>query len=605
MSTLTIALLVGSGGCLVPMALAWRKRTWLPVALWATAAALLAYLVSWVLLGLVLLGAAGALVHRRGRSASVVTKWSARSRRKQGVASAWDILRHASWLAMRRRASTLRPMLAQAPLRQRIKTTTNQLAAPLCRTGLLRVWASIEDVVLVFGRPRSGKTQWLIGRVIDAPGAVLVTSTRTDIYDKTHLLRQRHHRPVYVFNPTGLGDLPTTLHFDPLTGCTDPSAAYERATDLLSASPRGGADHAPWAEQARRVLTALLHAAALGELSMHIVAEWVANPDKYRGEVLSLLRRSPSAKAYVPDTEQFLGTNDRTRSSITSTIMPILGWLASPTACAAVNGGQSFDVAELLKQQGTVYLLCDKEAAQVAPLVCALTGLIAREARRIAARAPGGRLDPPLTLVLDECAKVASVPLHDWTSDMGGNGTHIIAAFQSRAQLVDKWGDAGARVILNNAGATLVFALGVDTDDLTHWAALAGERDELSPNHDAARVVVSHSTRRVPVISPSQFTQLSPGRVVAFVRGMPPVMGWAEQAHKRGDVRRQSRLSRRATQAVVAAAEQVTQTAQPAGASSPIPAQRWVVDAHGVTQSPNGTRPVTGETAQEAPDGTH
>src|SRR3712207_7495966 len=52
-----------------------------------------------------------------------------------------------------------------------------------CRVGLLSVWSSIEDVTLVFGGPRTGKSQWLAGRVLDAPGAVLVTSTRTDLYE--------------------------------------------------------------------------------------------------------------------------------------------------------------------------------------------------------------------------------------------------------------------------------------------------------------------------------------------------------------------------------------------------------------------------------------
>src|SRR5947209_1854908 len=348
MSTLTLALLAGTGVSLVLAGMAHHRREWLLVPFWAAVALALSYLISTVFLTLLVIGGIAAgltfLYHRRSRSAATVTRWGARARRKHGVASSWDILRHASWAAARRKATTLRPSLAETSRWRRLTTATAQLAIPLCRTGLLRIWSSIEDVVLVFGKPRVGKTQWLIGRIIDAPGAVVVTSTRTDIYDQTHILRQQHERPVYVFNPTGLGDLPTTLHFDPLIGCADPNAAYERATDLLSASPRGGPDHAPWAGQARRVLTALLHAAALGDLTMQNVAEWVANPEKHSGPVFSLLRRSPSAAAYVPDAEQFLRTNDRTRSSITSTIMPVLGWLASPTACAAVAGGAGFDV---------------------------------------------------------------------------------------------------------------------------------------------------------------------------------------------------------------------------------------------------------------------
>ena len=110
-----------------------------------------------------------------------------------------------------------------------------------------------------------------------------------------------------------------------------------------------------------------------------------------------------------------MATNERTRTSITSTIMPALGWLTTPAAAAAAEptarlaggeSGQGFDVARLLELRATVFLL-GAEETQAAPLVCALTGHIAREARRLAALQPGGRLDPNLTLALDEAALVS------------------------------------------------------------------------------------------------------------------------------------------------------------------------------------------------------
>ena len=62
------------------------------------------------------------------------------------------------------------------------------------------------------------------------------------------------------------------------------------------------------------------------------------------------------------------------------------------------------------------------EETQAAPLVCALTGHIAREARRLAALQPGGRLDPPLTLVLDEAALISPVPLQPGPRTWAGAG---------------------------------------------------------------------------------------------------------------------------------------------------------------------------------------
>ena len=152
----------------------------------------------------------------------------------------------------------------------------------LCRVGLLRVWISVEDVLVVFGGPRTGKTQYLAGRIIDAPGAVLVTSTRTDLYETTAPLRSGAG-PVYVFNAVGLAGLASTITFDPLTGCADPVTAAERAADMLAAATtarRGGSGEREfWDAQARRVLAALLHAAALGGASMRDVHAWVSDPD--------------------------------------------------------------------------------------------------------------------------------------------------------------------------------------------------------------------------------------------------------------------------------------------------------------------------------------
>jgi hypothetical protein len=541
MSTMTMALLAASVATLRVSVLAWRRRERLVAVVFGAVTGLLAYEVSAFLVVAVLLCAATTMWNRRTQGASLVQRWSAGSRRRHGVASSFQILRRASGVAVRRKATTVRPSFRELPRVARARARTTEVGLLLCRVGALRVWASVEDVVLVFGAPRKGKTGWFVGRVLDAPGAVIATSTKTDLYEVTHQLRASKG-PVSVFAPTGHADLPSTITFDPLTGCASPTTAAERATDLIAGGSTGRAtsgDVERWEGQARRVLTALLHAAALGELSMHTVLQWVANPDTASRQVMSLLRRSPSAAAYVPDAEQFLTTNDRTRSSITSTIMPCLGWLSNPAACAAASTGTApFDVAELLRSKATVYLLGAKEL-NVAPLLSALTGHIAREATRIAARSPKGRLDPPLTLALDEAANICPVPLAEWTSHMGGQGLQIVAAFQSKAQMENTWGHTAARVILGNAGAILCFRLGADTDDLTHWSTLAGTRHERIAHHDTRGQVSSYSTHTVPVISPAQLANLPKGRVVLFHHELPVALGRVRPGWKRADVRLQ------------------------------------------------------------------
>ena len=484
------------------------------------------------------------------RTSATVSRWGTRARRKAGVASTVDVARVASAPAVKRRAAVVRPSLADLSRWGWWRLPAVEVAVRLCRAGLLAVWSSIEDVTIVFGGPRTGKTQWLAGRVLDAPGAVLVTSTRTDLFELCGPPRARRG-PVFVFNAVGLAALESTITFDPLMGCADPVVATERATDMIAATAKHsqGGDREFWEAQARRVLAALLHAAALGGRPMRDVLSWVADPERAQREVPVLLRHAVDP-AFEQDAVQFLRTNDRTRTSITSTVMPALGWLTSPAAAAAAEPGDDggfggFDVAQLLASRSTVFLL-GAEETQAAPLVCALTGHIAREARRLAALEPGGRLDPPLTLVLDEAALISPVPLESWTADMGGRGVTILAAFQSRAQLLARWGEHAAATILNNTSAVMVFGGTRDRDDLQFWSTLTGERDERIVTTDLHGRVASRTVRRVPVLAPAQIANLPTGKVLLIRRGLAPIVGRVQPAWRRRDVRAHQRALARA-----------------------------------------------------------
>jgi len=496
------------------------------------------------------------------RSGQTVNRWGNRSRRKHGVASTLDILRFGGRSAMLRKSRVVRPSLGHLNTVSRHLTRVTEVAVPLCRVGPVRLFSSVEDVTLIFGGPRTGKSGWLGGRILDAPGACIVTSSRTDLYTGTHRLRA-DRGPVWVFNATGLGGVPSSITFNPLRGCTDPVAAGDRAADLIAAGIEGSetGDRAFWSEQARRVLAALMHAAALGDLDMRAVLNWVSAPEAGKDEILRLLHRSRDESA-VEAAAQFLTTNSRTQTSITSTIMPALGWLASAPAWAAAADGAGFDVAALLRSKATVYLLGAQET-HAAPLVTALTGYLAREARRLAALEPDGRLDPPLTLALDEAALISPVPLDSWTADMGGRGVTIIAAFQSRAQLLARWGVTGAAVILNNAAAVMLFGGTRDRDDLGYWSTLAGERDEDLITRDFDGKVTSRTVRKVQVLSPAQLANLPVGKVVVFRRGMAPAVGTVRMVLNRWDVRRDSKAARRLERGIVRDAERATEQAPP------------------------------------------
>lgn len=128
---------------------------------------------------------------------------------------------------------------------------------------------------------------------------------------------------------------------------------------------------------------------------------------------------------------------------------------------------------------------------------------------------------------------------------MGGRGVTILCAFQSRAQLLARWGEHKAATILNNTAAVMIFGGTRDKADLEFWSTLAGERDERVTTTDDHGRVASRSVRKVPVLAPAQIANLPAGRVAVIRRGIAPVIGRAQMAWKRRDVRRRARLLRR------------------------------------------------------------
>ncbi|TCC53469.1 type IV secretory system conjugative DNA transfer family protein [Kribbella capetownensis] len=479
---------------------------------------------------------AGFTLRSRSSSRGLLRRLGRAGRVTDGLASGWDVHRVSSARTLRKKARIVRPSLAEVPAWKRRFVPLAQLGATVATVGGVKVRSSAEDHTAWFAGPRAGKTGALMGILLDAPGAVIATSTKTDILDVTRTLRARRG-PVWVFDPDGLTADGSTITFDPLTGCTDPGVVMDRASDLLDGVGAKSDDAEHWLNLARQALTALMHAAALGGYTMADVQRWIAHPDDTaKGDVLWELRAA-GATGFEQQATQFFTNNERTRSSISTTIMPALSWLSVPSAAAAAApGGVPFDVARLLAETGTVYLL-GADDKKTAPLVTALTAHIARQAKTLAVRTPGRRLDPQLTMVLDEAALICLIPLDKWTGDFGSRGITLHISAQSRAQLRDRFGEAAAGALMTNVTTKVLLAGTADDDDLQFWSTLCGERLEQVTTRDRTTGGVSISDRRVPVLTPGQVAQLRAGQALIITRGMPPAIGRVKMAWNRHDLR--------------------------------------------------------------------
>ncbi len=272
----------------------------------------------------------------------------------------------------------------------------------------------MEDSILLIGPPRSGKgAHIVINTILDAPGAVVTTSTRPDNLTATLRARERIG-PVAVFDPQHLAEgIPAGLRWSPIRGCEDPLTAMIRATGLAAGTglSAGGVEGGGfWEGKTRTALQALLHAAALDRRPPGELFRWTLDPSAAADAVAILTANPRAAVGWAESLQAMIDSDPRTRDSIWQGVSLALAALADPRVLDAVSPreGENFDPEAFLRARGTLYLLATGAGANnSAALVAAFVEDVVEAARRIAAGSPGARLDPPLLLALDEVGNLA------------------------------------------------------------------------------------------------------------------------------------------------------------------------------------------------------
>ncbi len=444
-----------------------------------------------------------------------------------GSATRAEVAHAASETALLRRARRLRPSLDRpkpSDVGYRIGASRGQ-----------QVWASVEDSILLIGPPRSGKgAHIVINAILDAPGAVVTTSTRPDNLTATLRARQRIG-PVAVFDPQQLAPgVPAGLRWSPVRGCEEPLTAMIRAAGLAAATglSGGGVENGGfWEGKTRAALQSLLHAAALDQRPPADLFRWTLDP-AVAAEAVAILTANPRAATGWADVlASMIESDPRTRDSIWQGVSLSLAALADPRVLAAVSprDGERFDPEAFLAEHGTLFLLATGAGANnSAPLVSALVEDVVETARQLAARSPEARLDPPLLLALDEIGNLAPLPsLPTLMAEGGGTGITTMPVVQSVAQARQKWGDHAASAIWDASIVKIVLGGASDSRDLQDLSTLIGERDELTDSTtigDHGTRSTQRSTRRVPILPPDAIRRLPFGTALVLLRSAPPII---------------------------------------------------------------------------------
>jgi type IV secretory pathway TraG/TraD family ATPase VirD4 len=444
-----------------------------------------------------------------------------------GTASRDEIKRLASAKTLVKRGGTLRPSIT--------KPEPAEVGYLIGSGHGIGVWASVEDSILLIGPPRSGKgVHIVINTILDAPGAVVTTSTRPDNLTVTLKARQEIG-PVAVFDPQHLADgLPAGLRWSPVRGCEQPLTAMIRATGLASATGIGGGgveNGGFWEGKTRQALQALLHAAALDDRDSAELFRWTLDPMAAVDAVTILRSNSQAATGWAEALDAMIHADPRTRDSIWQGVSLSLSALADPRVLTAVSPqpGEDFDPATFLRDNGTLYLLATGAGAGASSaLVAAFVEDLVETARVLAAKSPGTRFDPPLLLALDEIGNLAPLPsLPILMAEGGGTGITTMPVLQSLAQARQKWGQDAASAIWDASIVKIILGGASSTSDLRDISTLIGERDETttSDTHtETGGFSTQRSIRRVPIMPPETIRTLPFGTGVTLLRSTKPIV---------------------------------------------------------------------------------
>ncbi|TSI14122.1 type IV secretory system conjugative DNA transfer family protein [Brevibacterium aurantiacum] len=448
-------------------------------------------------------------------------------RRLAGVATRQDLAHATSPKALLGRAGNLRPSVEDPK--------PEDVGYLLGTSHGKQVWASVEDSLLLIGPPRSGKgLHVVINAILDAPGAVVTTSTRPDNLTATLRARKRIG-PVAVFDPQHLAKgLPAGLRWSPIRGCADPLTAMIRANGLAAATglSSGGVEGGGfWEGKTRSALQALLHAAAIDSRPPEELFRWTLDPSAASDAVAILTNSPQAAGGWADSLQSMIDADPRTRDSIWQGVSLSLSALADPRVLDAVSPrpGEDFDPESFLREAGTLYLLATGSGAGAsAALVAALVEDLIETARRMAARAPGARLDPPMLLALDEIANLAPLPsLPTLMAEGGGTGITTMPVLQSLAQARDRWNEHQANAIWDAAIVKIILGGASNSKDLQNLSSLIGERDEFTDSvtlGDHGSRSNQRSIRRVSVLPPERIRLLPFGTAVTLLRSAPPII---------------------------------------------------------------------------------
>lgn len=297
---------------------------------------------------------------------------------------------------------------------------------------------------LRYGSPAARRSA-AIRAVEDATGPALVLTSHPTLWHDTKDARAKLG-PLHLFDPTHLCDTPARLHWSPTSGCEDRRTAAVRATALLApVRPSSRLDQAV-SDTAETLLRSYLHAAAVDGRALRHVHRWSQGIQVH--DAVRILRTRPkAAPGSAGELEAALTAHPDRRDmaqQLTTRALSALSTVNVREACTP-HRNDALALDSFIDEGGTLYVVGEsiedpRSSPGAMPLLTALVSYVVERGRRMAERSSSGRLDPPLTLILDDVAAVAPLPqLPELLATGQDRGMPTLALLRSREQVRARW----------------------------------------------------------------------------------------------------------------------------------------------------------------------
>ena len=376
----------------------------------------------------------------------------------------------------------------------------------------------VEGNLLTVAPPRTGKTSGLILPNLAFPepdawaGPAVVIDPKGDVVRAVRRRRESMGQTVYVLDPLNLAG--GTDRWDPLLGL-DPEDVLElqsMARALLPETGQTSEAGAFFRDRAGVLIVAALQCVIRAGQGAPEAAALVRDPEALRAALEGY------DDAVACDARGILDSDDeKSRASILTTAAQGFSWMLDPRMQRIVTG-HSFRLDALCAGDADLYIVLPADdrrkemAAYVRWLLAALFSTVRR--RPVAER---------LLVIIDEAYVLGRFDaVLRGTGELPGYGVSLWTFWQSEAQIVDTYGEAGAAILRDTAEALMLFNLsGAQGAERERWSnalgTFTGVHETISRDPTTGRETKSVAPGPEALVPASELARLTQRHSLVFL----------------------------------------------------------------------------------------